>query len=517
MGDPDTIRLYVWVEDRQHRPVFSEKANLGRGAPALMVLEKPVRASDIMLRYADVLRAHSTYGGGNAHEHREQEVTEDDLDVFLLPIGARVALSSLSALKDDDSVLIRAGPHGLNSGKPAFRPSIMVSGESIQTDNIVNIDYKILGVHAVDTVNQLFRADFLIMGSWINPKLAGLDSDMIDWDMVWNPEYDIVNAMDLENMSEAWGHRKSTWLDHDMSGKIHYHQRYKGTLSEAMELECFPFDHQALHIKLSSKGQNVNRVVYSMKGEGLLLQSKLPDWDLSAVRSRNVLTDPCQSLHGSRYSEVHIDIHAIRKEQYYIWNIGIILLAITSLSFAVFSVPPEQLADRLGLNFTLALTAMAFKFVVNQSLPVVAFLTPLDRYLLFNFGFLYLAIAANTITGLVPEALMQPVDNFLLTALSGLFILGQAYAMKEIHAMRVEANDQFNSMAKEEYGDMGDVVQGTEIRAADMYVKTGNTPSTTPREMVDETATERPNSSRVPPLPLGSSGGGLGEPLLASE
>jgi hypothetical protein len=50
--------------------------------------------------------------------------------------------------------------------------------------------------------------------------------------------------------------------------------------------------------------------------------------------------------------------------------------------FATFSVKPSLPQNRLQLSFTLLLTAVTFKFVVNRCLPTISYLTSLDKYVL---------------------------------------------------------------------------------------------------------------------------------------
>merc|ERR1712079_582298 len=50
-------------------------------------------------------------------------------------------------------------------------------------------------------------------------------------------------------------------------------------------------------------------------------------------------------------------------------------------SFAVFAIEGTELADRLSVVFTMLLTAVAFKIVVADTLPKVAYTTLLDLYL----------------------------------------------------------------------------------------------------------------------------------------
>lgn len=68
---------------------------------------------------------------------------------------------------------------------------------------------------------------------------------------------------------------------------------------------------------------------------------------------------------------------------------------ICSLCFATFSVDKNRPHNRLQLSFTLMLTAVAFKSVVNQSLPKISYLTYMVRtnyspsfVIIYSFGFL---------------------------------------------------------------------------------------------------------------------------------
>ena len=54
-------------------------------------------------------------------------------------------------------------------------------------------------------------------------------------------------------------------------------------------------------------------------------------------------------------------------------------LGIVCLGFAPFAVSEASPGNRLQLGFTLVLTSITFKFVVNQSLPKIPYLTYLVR------------------------------------------------------------------------------------------------------------------------------------------
>lgn len=58
-----------------------------------------------------------------------------------------------------------------------------------------------------------------------------------------------------------------------------------------------------------------------------------------------------------------------------VWYSFVLQFFISALSMATFAVSPELPQNRLHLSFTLLLTTVAFKFVINQNLPRISYLT----------------------------------------------------------------------------------------------------------------------------------------------
>ena len=58
-----------------------------------------------------------------------------------------------------------------------------------------------------------------------------------------------------------------------------------------------------------------------------------------------------------------------RNPAHYVWNLASVLTAITAMASFAFWVDADDLSGRLGLNFTLVLTAVAFKYSVATRLP----------------------------------------------------------------------------------------------------------------------------------------------------
>jgi hypothetical protein len=81
---------------------------------------------------------------------------------------------------------------------------------------------------------------------------------------------------------------------------------------------------------------------------------------------------------------VHLEIPATRKSGFYVLNIATFLAAIVSLSSLSFAFSPDDLPSRMNANLTLLLTAIAYKFVISETLPKINFVTALDKYLLIE-------------------------------------------------------------------------------------------------------------------------------------
>ncbi|CAH8489529.1 unnamed protein product [Schistosoma haematobium] len=100
---------------------------------------------------------------------------------------------------------------------------------------------------------------------------------------------------------------------------------------------------------------------------------------------------------------ISVTCRAARRPGYFYWNVFLIMFFITGLSFATFAVPPERPENRLQLSFTLFLTSVAFKFVINQSLPKISYLTYMDKYVLMSLAILCVVSVWHAVVTLIPS------------------------------------------------------------------------------------------------------------------
>ena len=100
-------------------------------------------------------------------------------------------------------------------------------------------------------------------------------------------------------------------------------------------------------------------------------------WRSHQYQSRAITWINQFHLHWVEYAlrDLNYDQSDYNALQCYNFSYNPIQLLIVLLSFTSFAVSPDEPADRLSVTLTLLLTAVAFKFVVSQSLPTISYLT----------------------------------------------------------------------------------------------------------------------------------------------
>ena len=183
--------------------------------------------------------------------------------------------------------------------------------------------------------------------------------------------------------------------------------RFRGVFAEEYELQRFPFDVQALHVRATLNIPNVRAVLYNnLEFPSVMLHR---NFQLAAVFNviykdhMDVLitcSHPSESSAEYIYSRCSFSITLARRPGYYLTNIVLPMSAITGLtaiSICAVEIDGSRLStgDRLSVSLTLMLTAVAYKFIVAASLPQISYLTLLDAYLICCFALIILVCIEN--------------------------------------------------------------------------------------------------------------------------
>jgi len=172
------------------------------------------------------------------------------------------------------------------------------------------------------------------------------------------------------------------------------------TFFQSYDLQTFPFDKHELTFEVRSSDYGADKVMLVQYREkdptkfrnSVLEAFTLPAWSLHeqpAVAGTLVTKQPAGSASAQKYSYYYWTVKTDRHYVSYLWNIAFIMYLVSTLSVIVFFLSSDDVGSRSSTMLTLVLTAVALKFVTNDNLPKISYLTYIDYYIFFCFFVLY--------------------------------------------------------------------------------------------------------------------------------
>jgi len=182
----------------------------------------------------------------------------------------------------------------------------------------------------------------------------------------------------------------------------------RGEFGESLELHNFPFDCQDFSITMR----------FGVPCRPERRQVRLTNWEdddqqpvskivLNVFSLENTWRRPHRlvlrsdftkeraSFKGDVFPLLHITVMMQRIFWFYMSNVVIPMFIIVTLSACSMVIPINHIGERLAASLTCVLTAVAFKYVVAQMVPIIGYDTWLDEYVLMCFVFLALIVLEN--------------------------------------------------------------------------------------------------------------------------
>jgi hypothetical protein len=283
-----------------------------------------------------------------------------------------------------------------------------------------------LQVKEVDPIAQTFGAhilyDFVVKNGSKDPELwdGTDDSDSpgfrsASW--YWHKQVDFPNAKDY-----TIHERKIREID---GTDLNFSLRLTGTFYQCFSLEDYPFDFQSLE------------VVFEMKcaAEGPApVVLRVPDKvdydagvDIESFHHYNVwcLASQLEVLETSTgmlsndpkkqktYAAIASSAQIVRLCTFHVVNILMPIAMFSILTiFPHFFISADLVFDRVTVSVTLLLTSAAYKFVISNLIPLVSYLTFLDRYMMSIFILQSLAVFQNSLLGSSNLAKHTPIEKY---------------------------------------------------------------------------------------------------------
>jgi len=317
-----------------------------------------------------------------------------------------------------------------------------------KAERLVEVGCTWINIFSVNSVAQTFEADISIRLSWketdpamiakieevssnkqkVNPGVSAHGKaamEMKDFiEHCWDPQFQFPNCEDMEG-SEQWVRAEKSG-DHVI---VIWAIRFRcNKFTCQFDLRKFPFDQQALFIRISSQWDETKvQFIASTRDKPTRVaydDYNLPDYEIVSSRIADVQSQESRDLRylcrsnmsssnsGVRYNSIFLIQNVSRHPEFYVLNLYLPTFLISSSGFIAFVFAVEDFNGRATVLMTLLLTVVAFKQVITQNLPRLPYVTYMDRYALVSLALIVLigviAAAESTATVCVVAPTRRP-------------------------------------------------------------------------------------------------------------
>jgi len=125
-----------------------------------------------------------------------------------------------------------------------------------------------------------------------------------------------------------------------------------------------------------------------------------------------------------------------RKPLYAMVNFMLPNFFLVALGFLQFTIPIDEVADRIAVSLTLLLTAAAYRFAITTMVPAVSYLTMLDKYVLACSIFIIIMVIESGFVALLARKDEKAAEDVESATMIGLVVLvGVFHALFALQVM----------------------------------------------------------------------------------
>lgn len=259
----------------------------------------------------------------------------------------------------------------------------------------VEVKLYVLDIVEIDEPTGQFAMHVLLGSYWQDPALVSTDTQPRVWredaaleqvNSIWWPMVEFNRTTEPEALEHAL-------LRIHPDGRVEFERQMDIRISTVLDLRRLPFDTQSLKIELESFQHQADAVVLSFPDANLHMTKdiSLPQWQVG--RTTTEAKSHFNEVYKETYSRAIITIEVKRRYQFYIWQMMVPLGILIGMAFAVFFLPPADLADRMNVIIASLLTVVALSYSLHSDLPKVPYLTVIDWLFVLAYVFFGLAMA----------------------------------------------------------------------------------------------------------------------------
>lgn len=272
-----------------------------------------------------------------------------------------------------------------------FEEAAFVTPPNFDGPTLVDLGLFVQEIPEINTLDNTFRLEGFVDLIWCDPRLTfdpeemGTEEEIfleedaaMKLSRIWWPELTFPNQVgsrDVENQE----------LLIRSDGTVDYSERFNITLAVDYDLSQFPFDNQQLFIEIESFAWDKDDLVFHQQADKIDFSTdyEIPEWHTTGIETK---LETVQEIRDrTPFSEFQMRVDVTRRWGYYIWKIAIPLVLLVVISWSVFWMIGDGLADRMSISLTGLLTVVAYQFIISEDLPPVPYFTLMDSVLTFSF------------------------------------------------------------------------------------------------------------------------------------
>ncbi len=253
----------------------------------------------------------------------------------------------------------------------------------------------------IDSVEQTFSANFMVLMRWHDPRLKhdGPGVKEFDLDGIWHPRLLLTN--DGGDSSASLPEK----VDVTPDGTALFRQRYIGAFTQPLNLRAFPFDTETFRVRIVMLGSRPQDLALApdpdtvsmgwRSGVGMNRTLTMQDW---RVLSASTNSEPFHAAPGLELASFTFEFTARRNSQHFVIKVIIPLILIVAMSWAVFWIEPNDANTQVAVAITAMLTLIAYRFAVDSDVPKLPYLTKLDAFILMSTVLVFLSLLEVMVT-----------------------------------------------------------------------------------------------------------------------
>ena len=281
--------------------------------------------------------------------------------------------------------------------------------------------FNLINITDVGEKEETLDFDGAIYLEWQDPRLAyepedyGMPTDWAAGDYSTVPARVYQGEYAVKELFEGWrphvvipngiGNRSTTnmaisiWPD----GKVAYSEIFFARVETPMDLRRFPFDIQELEIFFHPFLYQRDELVLVPDDRLARTWNQnlgIADWSREGVTMQERATEIAYFDESrSEVSEFVVKVQIKRRPMHMIISILLPMVLLVSLTWCVFWMDNETLANRVNITFIGILSVVGYYFVILSNVPEVSYLTLVDAFIISTF----IILAAGVVIAVVME------------------------------------------------------------------------------------------------------------------